>query len=149
MVVTSGGSCVLWASRRAKPGSGVQTFWSPGGVIFPFVAMPKRGIVFVDVEWHRRNRLGFAIVPGEPPVRAFWEPDDPEDPTNEGEWRDFEDPEAAIAWGRNRAPIVLVRIGSSEDDVYSAGDRVATRELPEYGGTDLRPYPPWPPSDRS
>lgn len=51
----------------------------------------------------------------------------------------FDDVEDAIAWGRERPPIVLVRLGSTEAGVYSAGERRATRELPEFGGTDLTP----------
>ena len=29
--------------------------------------------------------------------------------------------------------------------MYPAGERLATRERPEEGGTDLTPYPEWPP----
>jgi hypothetical protein len=110
------------------------------------VAM-KRGIVYVDVEWHRRDRLGYDIVPGEPPVWGTWEPDDPARPEDAGERRAFDDAEAAIAWAREHAPLVLVRVGRSEGDIYSAGERRATRDLPEYGGTDLRPYPEWSPGN--
>jgi hypothetical protein len=61
----------------------------------------------------------------------------------------FEDADSAIAWARERAPMILVRFGPNEEDIYSAGERPATRELPEYGGTDLREYPPRPPTDSS
>lgn len=59
----------------------------------------------------------------------------------------FDDVDEAIAWGRERAPMVLVRLGTTEAGVYSAGERRATRELPEFSGTDLIPYPEWPPAD--
>lgn len=57
----------------------------------------------------------------------------------------FDDVDDAIAWGRERAEIVLVRLGPTEDEAYSAGSRQATHELPERGGTDLTPFAPWPP----
>jgi hypothetical protein len=50
----------------------------------------------------------------------------------EGQWDDISD---AIAWGRERAPVVLVRVGYS--DYHSAG---ATRH-PDFDA--------WPPSDRA
>lgn len=59
----------------------------------------------------------------------------------------FDEVDEAIVWGRERAPLVLVRLGPTEGSVYSAGERRATRQLPELGGTDLAPYPDWPPSD--
>jgi hypothetical protein len=58
----------------------------------------------------------------------------------------FHEVDEAISWGRARAEIVLVRLGPTEDEAYSAGSRQATRELAEFGGTDLTPFPQWPPS---
>jgi hypothetical protein len=34
-------------------------------------------------------------------------------------WNDVEE---AIAWGRSRAPIVIVRLGGTRDTMYSAGE---------------------------
>ncbi len=39
----------------------------------------------------------------------------------EFERREFEAVDDAIKWGRQRAEIVLVRLGHSEDEAYSAG----------------------------
>ena len=45
-------------------------------------------------------------------------------------WDDVED---AIAWGRSRAPIVVIRLGNTLDTLYSAGEEQAP---------DCRPWPP-------
>ena len=63
----------------------------------------------------------------------------------DNEEAEFEDVDEAISWGRERAEIVLVRLGPTEDEMYSAGSRQATLELREFGGTDLTPFAPWPP----
>ena len=54
----------------------------------------------------------------------------------------FDDVEAAIAWGRDRAEIVLVRLGGAAEAVYSAG---ATHAAWRHDGTGWR-FPPWPPA---
>lgn len=99
------------------------------------------GIAYVDVEWPR--------FPGErsPRIQTTWDPEDART-LDDVEHGGFDKPEAAIAWARARAPIVLVRLGPDEDQIYSAGERPATRELPEFGGTDLTEYPMWPPEGR-
>jgi hypothetical protein len=114
--------------------------WHPG-------SGRKTGIVFIDVGWHRRTGEKHGFPPtDEPEVSACWEVEDDTNPQRLADTRGFEDVDAAIAWARARAPLVLVRLGSTEDEMYSAGERLATRELPEYGGTDLTPYPEWPPA---
>ena len=99
----------------------------------------KYGTAYIQGPWAR--------LPGDPPFSGHWEAEEPT-PHLVEEGPGWEDPEEAIAWGRERAPLVLVLLGPREDSVYSAGERQATRELPEYGGTDLTPYPDWPPSER-
>lgn len=49
--------------------------------------------------------------------------------------------EEAVAWGRARAELVLVRLGGDVEAVYSAGSRPATWSFD--GGW---PFPPWPPA---
>jgi len=53
-------------------------------------------------------------------------------------WADVED---AIAWGRQRADRVVVRLGSDKTSIYSAGDVRLTR----YADGTGDPYPVWPP----
>ncbi len=92
------------------------------------------GIVYVTRE---RDDLGRIVY------SAHWEPEDERAQDVTGpRCRDVEE---AIAWGRDRAETVLVRLGPFEEGVYSAGERRATREIEELGGTDLRPFAEWPP----
>lgn len=117
--------------------------WHPG-------SGRKTGIVFIDVGWRRRTGEKDGFPPtDEPEVTACWNVEDDTNPQRLADMRGFEDVDAAIAWARARAPLVLVRLGSGEDKMYSAGERLATRELPESGGTDLTAYPTWPPPDSS
>ena len=55
---------------------------------------------------------------------------------------EFDTVEEAIAWGRKRAEIVLVRLGSEAEACYSAGRRDATWYT---DGTGWQ-FPRWPPS---
>jgi hypothetical protein len=52
----------------------------------------------------------------------------------------FDSAEAAIRWGRERAPIVIIRLGGSHDTFFSAGDVHAENE-------DGTPFPLWPPHE--
>jgi hypothetical protein len=114
--------------------------WQPG-------SGEKTGIAYIDVGWHRRIWEWHGVPPThEPEVTACWNVEDDTNPQRLADTRGFEDADEALAWARERAPLVLVRLGSTEDEVYSAGERLATRELPEYGGIDLTPYPVWPPT---
>lgn len=53
----------------------------------------------------------------------------------------FESVEEAIAWARERSNYVLVRLGSYEDSMYSAGVVHLTTRVDGTG----RPYLEWPP----
>jgi hypothetical protein len=55
---------------------------------------------------------------------------------------EFDSVEDAIAWGRKRAEIVLVRLGGDVEAHYSAGSRAATWLVDGSGW----PFPHWPPS---
>jgi hypothetical protein len=57
------------------------------------------------------------------------------------EW--FDSVDEAIVWGRERAPIVLVRLTGREEDCYSAGRVRAYQYLDGSGEA----YPQWPPPD--
>lgn len=119
----------------------------------------KTGIVYVDVGWKHlldeRDERHYGIPPSrghEPEVSACWNvrnAEDVDDTLGEADFvmADFDDVDEAIAWARERASLVLVRLGPTEASIYSAGERRATRELLEFGGTDLTPHPEWPPSD--
>jgi hypothetical protein len=54
----------------------------------------------------------------------------------------FETVEDAIAWGRARSEVVLVRLGSVIDAMYSAGTKHAAERV---DGTGWK-FPPWPPA---
>jgi hypothetical protein len=54
----------------------------------------------------------------------------------------FENVDDAIAWGRERAGLVLVRLGADIEACYSAGERAATEFIDGSGW----PFPPWPPA---
>jgi len=54
----------------------------------------------------------------------------------------FDTVEEAIAWGRERADVVFVRLGGSVEACYSAGQREATWHSDGTGW----PFPLWPPS---
>jgi hypothetical protein len=95
--------------------------------------------VYIDVGWRRQRELERYGWSDEPEILATF------DAAERSEWREFGSVDEAIAWGRERAIIVLVRLGGGENECYSAGERHVTRQLPEYGGTDLRPLPKWPP----
>jgi hypothetical protein len=60
----------------------------------------------------------------------------------------FDAAEEAIAWGRERAEIVIVRLGSTEDTFYSAGTRRANQRVDGLG-MDYLEWPPdnWPEYD--
>jgi hypothetical protein len=49
----------------------------------------------------------------------------------------------AIAWGRERAEVILVRLGSDLEAIYSAGRRHATENTDGSGWQ----FPHWPPRD--
>lgn len=73
----------------------------------------------------RHGRVWIAEVengPGESCIfTAYWEADEPEEAELLGESPDFPDANKALAWGRARAEIVMIRLRDS--DYYSAGDR--------------------------
>jgi hypothetical protein len=111
----------------------------------PAVAARQTGHV------RRRGRVFVAPVPvapglsaadakapvGVPPLSAFWASWEVEDAG--GETAYFRTVEDAIAWGRERSRVVLVRLGSGADETYfSAGDAPGFR-------TEGTPMPVWPP----
>jgi hypothetical protein len=72
-------------------------------------------------------------APGEPEYSAHWEADEPR-PHIVEEGPGWDNVDDAIAWGRERAPIVVVILAAS-DRTYSAGEQ----RLPS--------LPEWPPAD--
>jgi hypothetical protein len=95
----------------------------------------KRGIAFIAPS-------AFDVPTGrmvDPETSLFWvswqenEPDDPVDDEIRGA-------EAAIAWGRERADVVFIRLGHDGDTYFSAG--VVHPGPDEY---DDAPLPEWPP----
>jgi hypothetical protein len=55
----------------------------------------------------------------------------------------FDTVDDALAWARERADIVLVRLGSTEDTIYSAGAVRANQRVDGSGGDYLQ----WPPDN--
>jgi hypothetical protein len=91
-------------------------------------SIQRRGIVWVAREGPVPE--GRLVDPTATLFWASWQHDE------EGALGDAEirGAEAAIAWGRERAKVVLIRLGSDENTYFSAGD-------------EPRPdIPPWPPS---
>jgi hypothetical protein len=105
----------------------------------------KSGIVYIDVGWVRALDVQRGFETGEPEVSVCWNVDDHTHRQYPTVNASFDSVADAVSWARERAPIVLVRLGPTEDQMYSAGERRATRELREFGGTDLTPYPEWRP----
>ncbi len=70
---------------------------------------------------------------------GYWDRSDPPEILEQGPgWDDVEE---AIAWGRERAPRVMVRLGQDETSIYSAGEIQLTRFSDGTGET----YPEWQP----
>lgn len=97
----------------------------------------KDGIVFIarcepEGYWPRESD-GAEYV-------GHWEREDPT-PRIAEEGPGWDNVEAAIAWGRERAPRVLVNLTGSSDGVYSAGERrsVGKPEWPPPGWPDATP----------
>jgi hypothetical protein len=73
-----------------------------------------------------------------PRFTGYWDRGDPPELLEEGPgWDDLHD---AVAWGKARAPRVLVRLGATDDTIYSAGEIRLTHNA---DGSDT-PYPLWP-----
>ena len=92
----------------------------------------RRGIVYVAEE------LRDFAVPGPTRFCGHWESGNPADGVLEQGpgWDDIED---AIAWGRERAPVVLLRVGETEPQVhYSAGEEDPSG-IPPSGGLQRWP----------
>jgi hypothetical protein len=73
------------------------------------VAQKKHGVVYIadwPEGWPNTHRYD-----------GHWETDDPNQPVVQGPG--WDDAEEAIKWGRERAPLVSIRIGTTH---YSAGD---------------------------
>lgn len=85
----------------------------------------------------------------QPWLRSQREPDEAEWFASTGgtgevdEEAEFATVEEAIAWGRERADVLLVRLGGDIEACYSAGSRSATRFVDGSGW----PFPAWPPVD--
>jgi hypothetical protein len=102
------------------------------------VAENRPGVVYIDPEEPEGN----SGLYGGPGVTATWEVEQGGPKYVEAVFRTFED---AIAWGRERSPRVLVRLGAGDETHYSAGEKLLTRDLPEDSGPDVRSYATWPP----
>jgi hypothetical protein len=70
---------------------------------------------------------------------GYWDAGDPPAVLEQGPG--WSDPNDAVAWGRKRALRVILRVGATDDTIYSAGDEPIA-ELADGSG---RRYPTWPP----
>lgn len=86
------------------------------------------------------------------PRRRRWQPDEPEwqAACERGSRQTFEEAgfdsiDEALTWARERARLVLVRLGSSEAAFYSAGSILVNQRV-DGSGTDYLEWPPdnWP-----
>jgi hypothetical protein len=94
--------------------------------------MQRHGIVYIAEE------LSDAVVPGPTRFYGHWEADDRGGVLEQGPG--WEDVEAAIEWGRARAPVVILRLGEAAPQThYSAGEQ-DPEGLPPPGGIAR-----WPP----
>lgn len=90
------------------------------------------------------ERLGIVYLARSDPAHdtprftGYWDRGEPPEVLEQGPgWDDLHD---AVAWGNERAPRVLVRLGGTEDTIYSAGEIRLTRHADGSGV----PYPVWP-----
>jgi hypothetical protein len=101
----------------------------------------KVGIVFVD----RRPPVEHWVrAAEETDYSTYWEIPGPK-PGIEGP--DTDDVEEAIAWGRERASVVFVRLGPGDEHWYSAGDlpaRLGGQSFPQWPPPEGQPLPEWP-----
>jgi hypothetical protein len=93
--------------------------------------MERYGVVFIS--------RGFSYNDTHRVFIGHWEAEDP--PQNLEAGPGWDDVEEAVAWGRERALKVLVRLGATEDSIYSAGESPVTRLSDGTGEA----YPEWPP----
>jgi hypothetical protein len=93
----------------------------------PMAPLPHRqGVVYLA---HRSVWTG----PHGEPWSGYWERSDPPGVLGEGSW---DSADAAVAWGRDRCDVVIVRLGTPPR-LFSAGSR-------QPDGEEL---PAWPPAD--
>jgi hypothetical protein len=90
------------------------------------------------------QRLGIVYIARNGPAgdtprfNGYWDRSEPPEMLEQGPgWDDLHD---AVAWGNERAPRVMVRLGTTEDTIYSAGEIRLTRNADGSGV----PYPIWP-----
>jgi hypothetical protein len=92
----------------------------------------KRGAVYIS---RAKPPSHWARFPGDPEYFGHWEVYEPK-PHIAGEGPGWDDAEEAIAWGRERAPRVIVILAASDQD-YSAGEE-RIPSLPEWPPPDCR-----------
>jgi hypothetical protein len=94
-----------------------------------FSVVGRDGIVYIARSHPPWNKPRFT---------GYWERGEPAEMREQGPgWDDLHD---AVAWGKARAPRVLVRLGATEDTIYSAGEI----QLTEHADGSGAPYPVWP-----
>lgn len=93
------------------------------GVSFDILHKLKRGVVFI-APVDRVPATGEMVSPA---ARFYghWEAENGGGiielgPQGDNEW--WDGAEEAIAWGRARAPVVMIRLGNREDTYFTAGD---------------------------
>ncbi|HYZ76397.1 MAG TPA: hypothetical protein VE596_03390 [Gaiellaceae bacterium] len=87
----------------------------------------RRGVVYIAEE------LKDAVLQGPTRFYGHWESGNPADGVLD-EGPGWDEIEAAIAWGRERAPVVLLRLGETGPQAhYSAGEEDTRGVLPSGG----------------
>ena len=101
------------------------------------LARALTGWVYIDVGWHLRTgeKWGFPRSEGREVRAAF----DPRVDYVEAEDAEFDTVEEALEWGHARAPLILVRVGPTDKEMYSAGAIRAYNDgnvpFPQWGDT--------------
>lgn len=95
-------------------------------------SVERKGIVYISASHpHRPDASAFA---------GYWDRGVPPEVLEQGPgWATVE---AAVAWGRERAPRVLVRLGKDESSIYSAGEI----RLTQFADGSGPAYPEWRPT---
>ena len=104
---------------------------------------PQRGIVFIAQQLDMDDTMEPLDL-----FTAHWEDpfETPPVPLEDGP--EFSAAEEAIQWGRERARVVLIRVGPLPQVYYSAGDDPPESHEPETVEPHA-PVPPWPPGSHS
>ena len=118
---------------RSATSGDIPKHW-PGSRSCTVVWVERRGVVHISP--HVAVPSGLSLAPEESLFGASWQDDE-----RELDRLDYVCANTAVAWGRDRARIVLIRLGHRVDDYFTAGDLRPEDDSPK------EPHlPDWPPA---